>query len=133
MPTWLVACTTPFTHRRLEQEEVKPVLFVTGGGMTPVQASARNMETHGSLLKWVQVTATPGAAPVTSTRELESKCLKKERCALVMKAGPLEVGMGMGMGMGRGTISVCAPLCGICFFFHFLLLLDGCCPTAPVQ
>eukprot|EP00903_Cladosiphon_okamuranus_P009402 g8966.t1 len=71
-------------------EEVDPVLFVTGGGMTPVQASARNMETHGSLLKWVQVTATPGAAPVTSTRELESKCLKKERCALVMKAGPLE-------------------------------------------
>lgn len=67
------------------------MLFVTGGGMTPAQASARNMETHGSLLKWAQVMATPGASPVTSTRELESKCLKKERCALVMKAGPLEV------------------------------------------
>lgn len=73
---------------------MKPILFVTGAGMTPVQASARNMDTHGSLLKWVQATATPGAAPVTSTRELESKCLKKERCALVMKAGPLEVGKG---------------------------------------
>ncbi|CAM9487758.1 unnamed protein product [Scytosiphon promiscuus] len=71
-------------------EDVQPVLFVTGGGMTPAQASARNMETHGSLLKWAQVTATPGASPVTSTRELESKCLKKDRCALIMKAGPLE-------------------------------------------
>ncbi|CBJ25496.1 conserved unknown protein [Ectocarpus siliculosus] len=71
-------------------EEVKPVLFVTGAGLTPAQASSRNMETHASLLKWVQVMATPGASPVTSTRELESKCLKKERCALVMKAGPLE-------------------------------------------
>ncbi|CAM9382500.1 unnamed protein product, partial [Ectocarpus sp. 13 AM-2016] len=67
-----------------------PVLFVTGAGLTPAQASSRNMETHASLLKWVQVMATPGASPVTSTRELESKCLKKERCALVMKAGPLE-------------------------------------------
>lgn len=71
---------------------MKPVLFVTGAGLTPAQASSRNMETHASLLKWVQVMATPGASPVTSTRELESKCLKKERCALVMKAGPLEVG-----------------------------------------
>lgn len=72
---------------------MKPVLFVTGAGMTPVQASARNMETHSSLLKWVQVTAMPGASPVTSTRDLESKCLKKERCALIMKAGPLEVSL----------------------------------------
>lgn len=89
----LTGSHVPNPHKPLfEQEEVKPVLFVTGGGMTPVQASARNVETHGSLLKWVQVTATPGAAPVTSTRELESKCLKKERCALIMKAGPLEVG-----------------------------------------
>lgn len=66
-------------------------MFVTGAGMTPVQASSRNMETHSAVLKWVQVVATPGASPVTSTRDLESKCLKKERCALILKAGPLEV------------------------------------------
>lgn len=66
-------------------------MFVTGAGMTPVQASSRNMDTHSAVLKWVQVVATPGASPVTSTRDLESKCLKKERCALIMKAGPLEV------------------------------------------
>ncbi|CAN0047622.1 unnamed protein product, partial [Choristocarpus tenellus] len=71
-------------------ESVKPVLFVTGGGMKPVQASSRNMETNTSLLKWVRLTAEPHAAPVTSTRELESKCLKKEACALILKAGPLE-------------------------------------------
>lgn len=115
--TKLCAChirTTPF-----EQEEVKPVLFVTGGGMTPVQASARNMETHGSLLKWVQVTATPGAAPVTSTRELESKCLKKERCALVMKAGPLEVGV-------AATIGVCAVLVFVSVV-AFLFFSHCCC------
>lgn len=73
------------------QEDVTPVLFVTGAGMAPVQASSRNMDTHSAVLKWVQVVATPGASPVTSTRDLESKCLKKERCALIMKAGPLEV------------------------------------------
>ena len=66
-------------------------MFVTGAGMTPVQASSRSMETHSAVLKWVQVVATPGASPVTSTRDLESKCLKKERCALILKAGPLEV------------------------------------------
>lgn len=79
-------CNTPNC-----QQEVQPVLFVTGRGMKPVQASARNMETHGALQKWVQGTAEPGASPVTSTRELESKCLKKEKCALILKAGPLEV------------------------------------------
>lgn len=124
------------THARaalLEQEEVKPVLFVTGAGMTPVQAPARNMETHGSLLKWVQTTATPGAAPVTSTRELESKCLKKERCALVMKAGPLEVGMGRGVIVDFFYVftfacrcSVFALFCalvGLLFFSLFLRVL----------
>lgn len=59
--------------------------------MKPVQAAAWHMETHSSLLKWVQGTAEPRASPVVSTRELESKCLKKDRCALIMKAGPLEV------------------------------------------
>lgn len=67
------------------------MLFVTGAGMKPVQAPARSLETHGSLLKWVNGTAEPGASPVASTRELESKCLKKEKCALIMKAGVLEV------------------------------------------
>lgn len=69
--------------------------------MTPVQASAGNMDTHASLLKWVQGVATPGASPVKSTRDLESKCLKKERCALVMKAGPLEVCFGAVDDCGR--------------------------------
>lgn len=73
------------------KEDVGPVLFVTGAGMTPVQASSRNMDTHSAVLKWVQAVAAPGASPVTSTRDLESKCLKKDRCALIMKAGPLEV------------------------------------------
>ncbi|CAM9327347.1 unnamed protein product [Sphacelaria rigidula] len=71
-------------------QEVQPVLFVTGPGMKSVQAPSRNMETHGALQKWIQGTAEPGASAVTSTRELESKCLKKSRCALIMKAGPLE-------------------------------------------
>lgn len=80
-----------FQHVSPSQEDVQPVLFVTGGGMSPVQASARSMDTHASLLKWVRVTAMPGASPVKSTRDLESKCLKKERCAMIMKAGPLNV------------------------------------------
>ena len=85
--TVLLACFPILQNK----EEVAPVLFVTGAGMTPVQASSRNMETHSAVLQWVQVVATPGASPVTSTRDLESKCLKKERCALILKAGPLHL------------------------------------------
>lgn len=95
--------------------------------MTPVQASAGNMDTHSSLLKWVQGVATPGASPVKSTRDLESKCLKKERCALVMKAGPLEVCLGAGDDSDRREASwqvVGVPLSGAlslgsaCFCWH---------------
>lgn len=87
--------------------------------MTPVQASSGNMDTHASLLKWVQAVATPGASPVKSTRDLESKCLKKERCALVMKAGPLEVRCVLVSGneLGRRQPSIRVGSWSVCCFF----------------
>lgn len=68
-----------------------PILFVSGAEMKPVQASPWNMDSEASLVKWASIAITPAASPVTSTRSLETKCMKKEQCVLIMLAGQLEV------------------------------------------
>eukprot|EP00903_Cladosiphon_okamuranus_P008305 g7989.t3 len=67
-----------------------PILFVAGAEMKPVQASPWNMDSEAAMLEWASIAITPAAPPVTSTRSLETKCMKKEQCVLMMLAGQLE-------------------------------------------
>ncbi len=59
--------------------------------MKPVQASPWNMDSEASMVNWASIAITPAALSVSSTRSLETKCMKKEQCVLIMLAGELEV------------------------------------------
>jgi hypothetical protein len=68
---------------------VQPTAFVTVPGLAPTQAQSRHLASAKTFSRWITDTVVPRSYSVASTKELSDRCLNKEACALLLKAGPL--------------------------------------------
>ncbi|CAM9168483.1 unnamed protein product [Chrysoparadoxa australica] len=66
-------------------DSVKPLIFVTAPGMKPQQAPKRHLESNTGFLKWLRATIDPRVHTVGSTKDMETKCLSKGSCAVLLK------------------------------------------------
>jgi hypothetical protein len=62
---------------------------VTVPGLAPTQAQSRHLASAKTFSRWITGTVVPRSYSVASTKELSDRCLNKEACALLLKAGPL--------------------------------------------
>jgi hypothetical protein len=75
----------------VERSPPNPTVFVTGSGLpTPEQLPVGKGETFLGMKKWLRATIEPRSRSVASTRELQSKCLSRDLCALVLKPGLIQ-------------------------------------------
>jgi len=65
----------------------RPTIFVSGKVGPPKQIPEKNLKTGSMLTKLLKGMLVPHAAKIESTKDLKSKCLNKNTCALLLKGG----------------------------------------------
>lgn len=65
----------------------RPTIFVSGKVGPPKQIPEKHLKTGHMLTKLLKGMLEPHAAKITSTKDLKSKCLNKNICALLLKGG----------------------------------------------
>jgi len=66
----------------------RPTIFISGKVGEPKQVPEKHLKTGHMLAKVLKGMLEPHAAKIESTKDLKSKCLNKNVCALLMKGGP---------------------------------------------
>lgn len=65
----------------------RPTIFVSGKVGSPKQIPDKHLKTGHMLVKVLKGMLEPHAAKIESTKDLKSKCLSKDVCALLLKGG----------------------------------------------
>ena len=66
----------------------RPTIFISGKIGEPKQVPEKHLKTGHMLAKVLRGMLEPHAAKIESTKDLKSKCLNKNVCALLMKGAP---------------------------------------------
>lgn len=89
----LMDCTHTLPSGKTIQEKFKlnlkkrPTIFVSGKVGPPRQVPEKHLKTGKMLTKLLKGMLEPHAAKIENTKDLKSKCLNKNICALLLKGG----------------------------------------------